>query len=67
MRLKIVVKNKKHSQDKIITDKDQENQMLIDEDGLEYSSEKQCLSDEGTFCYMYNKYKPSPKHTITTK
>ena len=67
MRLKIVVKNKKHSSDKVITDKDQENQMLIDEDGLEYSSEKQCLSDEKEFCYMYNKYKPSPKHTIPTK
>lgn len=65
MKIRIILK------DKVLKDsdsRDSENLMLDeDENTLRYSSEKQCETEGGEFCYFYDKKKPSKSKTIPTK
>lgn len=67
MKLKIVLKNKEKNKNDVVLDSDEKEDAVIGEDGLMYKSEKECENKDGEMCYMYNRYKPSKKHTIPTK
>jgi archaellum component FlaD/FlaE len=65
MALRIVIKDKSMNS----SEPKEKQQVILDEEEntLQYSSEKQCESEGGEFCYFYDKKKPSKSKTIPTK